>query len=138
MSFSCTNNNPMSPDPRLLRVDVGVSRAFDNFDNFVINNFSTSTPQNQDRIISKAYRYFKSKLPQILEVDCTQTPTNTMQLRRTTIKNMLIHQPRDNINHHSNIDFKRSLLDFANIRNDQSGGNKIYNFINDFMNKLNI
>jgi hypothetical protein len=113
MSFSCTSENPESPDPRLLRVDVGISRGFDDLGWYL----------QRDRTEKELYDYFKSKLPQIIEVDCKVTPNN-IQLKRTTIKNMFIHQPRTIFNDPIYTPIKEKILTYANTRNELAGGVK--------------
>jgi hypothetical protein len=111
MSMSCTSDNPVSPDPRLLRVDVAVSRGFDDISWYI-------SPERDDK---ELYDYFKSKLPQIIEVDTRINPNN-IQLKRTTIKNMLIHQPRTILDNLEFNDLKERLLINANIKNELAGG----------------
>jgi hypothetical protein len=87
MSFSCTDNNDENPNPRLFRVDTGISRAFDQQD-FINSNLNNNN-------IKTVYSYFKSKAPQVLLIQCTKPPMkDIVNLKRTTLSNMFIHQPR--------------------------------------------
>ncbi len=65
--------------------------------------------------------FVELKLPQILEVDTRNIP-NPMHLRRTSIQNMLIHQPRTLLDDPANAAIKQNLLTYANTRNNQAGG----------------
>jgi hypothetical protein len=85
MSFSCTDDNADNPNPRLFRVDTGISRAFDQQD-YIKQNLNN---------IKTLYSYFKSKAPQVLLVQCMKLPLkDIVSLKRTTLSNMFIHQPR--------------------------------------------
>ncbi len=139
MSISCISGNPANIVPRLLRVDVGVSRAFDSMTIYRYRDitYNTRPQQFKTEYIKRLYDYLKSKLPQILEVNTTVNP-NTMQLRRTTIKNMLIHQPRDEIFDPTRATIKADLITYSNTNNAMAGGYINYKFINSFINKLNI
>jgi hypothetical protein len=117
MSISCTSEEPdneVNPNPRLLRVDVGVSRGFDQEDWYM----------NPNRTEKELYDYFKSKSPQIIEVDTRREPNN-IRLLRTTIKNMLIHQPRNILDPKNK---KENIIKYANERNHLAGGVIKYKF----------
>lgn len=81
ISHSCSPYSPnVELDPKLYRVDVGVSRAFD-------LKILQKMESNQ------LYKIFKSRSPQVLTIDCSKTP-HKARTRRSTIHNMFIHQPR--------------------------------------------
>jgi len=87
MSFSCTEDNAENPNPRLFRVDTGISRAFDQQD-YINQNLNNNN-------IKTVYSYFKSKAPQVLLVQCMKPPLkDIVSLKRTTLSNMFTHQPR--------------------------------------------
>jgi hypothetical protein len=97
MSFSCTEDNAENPNPRLFRVDTGISRAFDQQD-YINQNLTNNN-------IKTVYSYFKSKAPQVLLVQCMKLPLkDIVSLKRTTLSNMFTHQPRLSYLTQANID----------------------------------
>ena len=111
MSFSCTENNAENPNPRLFRVDTGISRAFDQQD-FINSNLN-------DNNIKKVYSYFKSKAPQVLLIQCMKPPQkDIVNLKRTTLSNMFIHQPRLSYLTQENID---KILKVESERKQEAG-----------------
>jgi hypothetical protein len=111
MSFSCTENNVDNPNPRLFRVDTGISRAFDQQD-YIISNLMNDE-------IESIYSYFKSKAPQVLLAQCMKPPQkDIVNLKRTTLSNMFIHQPRLSYISQENID---KILKIESERKQEAG-----------------
>ncbi len=70
------------------------------------------------------YNIFKSRSPQVLTVDCQSQP-NKARVRRSTIKNAFIHQPRTWL---QNTDIEKEILKLEAENINQAGGrHKILN-----------
>jgi hypothetical protein len=111
MSFSCTEDNPENPNPRLFRVDTGISRAFDQQE-YIVSNLVNDN-------IKIIYSYFKSKAPQVLLIQCMKPPLkDIVNLKRTTLKNMFTHQPRLSYLSQDNID---KILKVESQRKQEAG-----------------
>ena len=106
ISHSCSPYSPnVELDPKLYRVDVGVSRAFD-------LKILQKMESNQ------LYKIFKSRSPQVLTIDCSKTP-HKARTRRSTIHNMFIHQPRSWL---QNTQKEKEILELEEKNINQSGG----------------
>jgi hypothetical protein len=68
------------------------------------------------------HNIFKSISPQVLIIDCTTKP-NKARVRRSTIKNALIHQPRSWL---KNSELEAEILKYELINKNQAGGKKLY------------
>jgi hypothetical protein len=108
ISHACSPYTPDGElDPKLYKVDVGVSRAFD--------------LKVLERMDSKQlYNIFKSRSPQVLTIDCTKKP-HVARTRRSTIRNMFIHQPRSWLQH---TEKEAEILKLEETNINQSGGLK--------------
>ncbi len=109
ISHSCSELNQNELDPRLFRVDIGLSRAFD------IDVLKTMNAE-------QLYNIFKSRSPQVLIIDSTIKP-NKARVRRSTLKNAFIHQPRSWL---QNTELEIEILKLESINKNQAGGNKLY------------
>ena len=109
ISHSCSQptENDNKIDSRLYRVDIGVSRAFDN------DVYKKMTGE-------QLYHILKSRSPQVLIIDSRVKP-NKARVRRSTIKNALIHQPRSWL---QNTELETEILKLESINKNQAGGRK--------------
>ncbi len=105
ISHSCSESNDDEINSRIYRVDIGLSRAFD------IEFLKKMSAK-------ELYNIFKSRSPQVLTVDCQSQP-NKARVRRSTIKNAFIHQPRSWLN---NTDIEKEILKIEAENINQAGG----------------
>jgi hypothetical protein len=109
ISHSCSDPNQTELDPRLFRVDIGLSRAFD------IDILKTMSAD-------QLYNIFKSRSPQVLIIDSTSKP-NKARVRRSTLKNAFIHHPRSWL---QNTELETEILKIESINKNQAGGNFLH------------
>lgn len=102
-------NNDSDQHHRIYKVDVGVSRAFDNDDVFPYINNETAMK-----------KYFLSRVPQVLEFQ-----GDNVRILRSTLQNTRIHQVREKLEKDINAKIStRSLPQDMAIQNMTYGGYK--------------
>ena len=91
IGMDCINNNI----PKLIRVDTGISRGFDDIiNNLIALDFKKyNNRSNEENIIKKIIKaIYGIKTPQLFKI----ASNNTLSIIKSTIKNTKIHLPRSN------------------------------------------